>query len=143
MTTGGYSIYPGRSNVRSVGPQVSIAKDGRFSLNKAATKAFHEEAVERVLLKWNPSATRIALQDIKKKDARAFTVNYGKDGQRRGAGFNAKAFLESYVGYDLAKGRAFEAEWNPDERQLEFAVDAACLKNSKHTEMSVRTTKRA
>jgi hypothetical protein len=127
-----YVIYDGRPNMRAVGPQVSISKEGRLSLNKVASAIFDKEAVERVLLGWDAQTNHIALHKIIKKDARARVVRYGKDG--RGAAFNAKDFLESFVGYDLSsRGRAFLAEWNADEATLEFAIEPAHLTRAKKT----------
>ena len=139
----GYVIYPGRTNTRSSGPQISITTMGRFSLNKTSTAIFSDAIVERVILLWDKSSNRIALQKIAKKDKRSVPVRYPTKDGKGGAGFNAKDFVENYVGFDLSSGHTYEAQWNAEEGLLEFQIEAVHLKKAKQPLTAIGSAKKA
>jgi len=105
--------------VRRVGtPSVTFNKLGRISLNKAATAVLEKDAVEFVLLLWDPTKRHVGIRPITKKDQRAYRVAYGKKGN--GAGFSAKTFMD-HIGYDNSESRSTLARW--DEGESMFIVE--------------------
>jgi hypothetical protein len=87
----------------------------RLQLNKAATVKLEKEAVENVLLLWDPDLNKIALRSISKKDPRAYKVKYGVKGN--GAGFSAKTFFD-YIGLDTSETKSLPLD--PGEGDILF-----------------------
>jgi hypothetical protein len=97
---------------RSGTPAITFNKLGRLSMNKSATARLEKDAVEFVLVLWDPSKRQIGIRPITKKDPRAYRLAYGKKGN--GAGFSAKTFMD-YVGYDYKESRSFPIRWDESE----------------------------
>jgi len=105
--------------VRRIGsPSVTFNKLGRISLNKAATAVLERDAVEFVLVLWDPAKLQVGIRPITKKDQRAYRLAYGKKGN--GAGFSAKTFLD-HIGYDNSESRSTPLRW--DEGESMFIAD--------------------
>lgn len=68
-----------------------------------------KNAMENVLLMWNPEDRQIGVRNVMKKDARAYTLRFAK--KQYGAGFGARSFL-NHIGYDFSETRTFACEWN-------------------------------
>lgn len=113
-----YEIFS--KKVRRTGtPSVTFTKIARFALNKAATAKLEKEAVEYVLLLWDPELNKVALRSISKKDPRAYRITYGVKGN--GAGFSAKTFFD-YIGLDLSETRSIPVESGEGDILFEFQV---------------------
>lgn len=109
-----YEIFSRK--VRRTGtPSVTFTKMARLQLNKAATVKLEKEAVENVLLLWDPDLNKIALRSISKKDPRAYKVKYGVKGN--GAGFSAKTFFD-YIGLDTSETKSLPLD--PGEGDILF-----------------------
>jgi hypothetical protein len=104
-----------RKAQRSTEPTVTISKLGRIGFNRATTRMLVNNQTQQVLLMWDSETKRVGIKAISKRDARAYTVHYGKD--NAWSGFAAKTFFE-HVGYDYSKTSSFPCEWNADERML-------------------------
>ena len=109
---------------RSGSPFVTLNKLGRLSMNKTATARLEHEAVESVLLLWDPSKRQIGIRPITKKDPRAYKLAYGKKGN--GAGFSAKTFMD-YIGYDYKESRSVPVRWDEGESMFIGEVPAEYL----------------
>src|ERR1700752_1100262 len=112
---------------RSGTPSVTFNKLGRISLNKTATSVLEKDAVEFVLLLWDPSKRQGGIRPITKKDQRAYRLAYGKNGN--GAGFSAKTFLD-HIGYDYAESRSTPVRWDEGESMFIAEVPADYLRTS-------------
>ena len=66
---------------RSGTPAVTFNKLGRISLNKTATAILERDAVEFVLLLWDPIKRQVGIRPITKKDQRAYRLSLRKEGQ--------------------------------------------------------------
>jgi len=126
-----YEIYA-RKTKRMGSPMVTFSTLGRISLNKAGTARFEKEVVEFVILMWDPSAHKVGIRPISKKDPRGYRVSYGKKGN--GAGFSAKTFLD-YIEYDYGESRSFQTEWNDQENMFEFEIPVEHLKDSRQRKL--------
>jgi len=97
---------------RSGNPSLTFNKLGRISLNKTATAKLEIDAVEFVLLLWDPTRRQVGIRPITKKDQRAYRLAYGKKGN--GAGFSAKTFMD-HIGYDYSESRSTPVRWDEGE----------------------------
>ncbi len=97
---------------RGGNPSITFNKLGRLALNKPATAKFEQDAVEFVLLLWDPVKRQIGIRPITKKDNRSYRLAYGKRGN--GAGFSAKTFFD-YIGIDYSESRQFPVRWDEGE----------------------------
>jgi hypothetical protein len=109
-----------REFARTTEPKVTITSLGRFSINNSATVLLKKNpSVEFVLLLWDKSTNRVAIQPAKKGDLRAYPLKaYGPKG-RSGTGFSAVTFIK-FIGYDCSKTHSFPAEW--DDNMLTFTI---------------------
>ncbi len=107
----GWEIFT-RKVRRSGSPSITFNKLGRIALNKTATATLEKDAVEFVLLLWDPVKRQVAIRPITKKDQRAYKLAYGKNGN--GAGFSAKTFMD-YIGYDFLESRSIPVRWDEGE----------------------------
>src|SRR5579863_2204176 len=95
-----YEIFTKTYNRRDNPPTLSISgKSGRLGCNKASAELLRKHYTGHVLLMWDPEAQKIAIQPIKKKDARAFRVTFNKGG---GAAIAAKSFCD-FIGIDYSE----------------------------------------
>jgi hypothetical protein len=109
---------------RSGTPSVTFNKLGRISLNKTATSVLEKDAVEFVLLLWDPAKRQVGIRPITKKDQRAYRLAYGKKGN--GAGFSAKTFMD-HIGYDYSESRSTPVRWDEGESMFIAEVPADYL----------------
>lgn len=117
-----------RKTRRSGAPAITFNKLGRLSLNKSATAILEKNAVEYVLLLWDASKHQIGVRPITKRDARAYTLSYGKKGN--GAGFSAKTFMD-HIGYDYTESRSYPAKWDEVEDTFVAEVPEAHLQGGR------------
>lgn len=110
-------------------PTISFARNGQIRFNQPAASVLQKDAVENVLLLWDPDAKKVAIKSISnKKDTRAYRIRYSSN--NNGAGFSAKTFLD-YVGIDYSERRSMQVDVNPDREMLiEFAIPEGSLKKS-------------
>jgi hypothetical protein len=101
-----------RKTPRRGTPSITFNKLGRIALNKTATVKFENDAVEYVLLLWDPSKRQVGIRPITKKDARSYRLAYGKKGN--GAGFSAKTFMD-HIGFDYTESRSVGVKWDEGE----------------------------
>lgn len=113
-----YAIYE-RTNTRVSTPTITLATNGRIILNVAATRIFHGNAVEFVLLLFDKDQEKIALRPISKKDKRAYKITYPKN--LNGCSFSGKGFLD-FAKVDYSKKRSFPAVWNENDGLLELSL---------------------
>jgi len=101
-----------RKTTRRGNPSITFNKLGRIALNKTATARFENDAVEFVLLLWDPAKRQVGIRPITKKDPRSYRLAYGKKGN--GAGFSAKTFMD-HIGYDATESRSVPVRWDESE----------------------------
>ncbi len=124
----GFEIYS-RKIQRGGTPSVSFTTLGRLAFNKAATALFEKNAVEKVLLLWDPEKRLIGIRPITKTDPRAYKVHYGKRGN--GCGFSAVTFLK-YIGYSRkGETQTLPAKWNEQEEMFIVEVPEQLLENER------------
>jgi hypothetical protein len=133
----GYKVFE-RKIIRTGNPTLSIGKLGRFGLNAFSAKYFRDTAVEFVLLLWDEETRRLALRPTSKKDGKAFTLKYDKQGRGAGAGFFAKSFLE-YINYDYSTTRTLPAEWNENQGILEVQIPDEAFRAEKESKVFTLT----
>jgi hypothetical protein len=105
-----WQIYEKTRERRAGEPIMSISKKfGRFSFSSSAAEIMRKNAIESVLLMWNPESLQIGIRNVMKKDARAYSLHFAK--KQYGAGFGARSFL-NHIGYDYSVTRSFPCEWN-------------------------------
>jgi len=110
---------------RSGTPAVTFNKLGRISLNKTATAILERDAVEFVLLLWDPIKRQVGIRPITKKDQRAYRLAYGKKGN--GAGFSAKTFMD-HIGYEYSESRSTPVRWDEGESMFIAEVPVEYLR---------------
>jgi hypothetical protein len=96
-------------------------------MNKTATATLESEAVEFVLLLWDPMKRQMGIRPITKKDQRAYRLAYGKKGN--GAGFSAKTFMD-HIGYDYSESRSTPVRWDEGESMFIAEVPAEYLRDN-------------
>lgn len=115
-----YEIFTKRVT-RNNAPAITIGTSGRIGLNKTAAELLSKEAVDHVLLMWDSEHRKIGIRPIRKKDPRAYRVNFSVN--KSGAGIAAKAFCD-YIGYDYqVSSKKFRAEWNETESAIEIDLN--------------------
>lgn len=129
----GWEIFE-RKVRRSGSPAITFNKLGRLSMNKTATVRLERDAVEFVLLLWDPSKRQIGIRPITKRDPRAYRLAYGKKGN--GAGFSAKTFMD-YVGYDYKESRSFPLRWDEGESMFTGEIPAEVLEQQRQQPLLV------
>ena len=130
-----YKVFE-KKIVRNSSPTLSIGKFGRIGLNRSSAKYFRDTAVELVLLLWDEDARRIALRPTSKKDNKAYTLRFDKEGLGSGAGFFAKSFFH-HIGYDYGETRIMPAEWNENQQILEVQLPDEAFSTSTSKEATV------
>lgn len=120
-----YEIFT-RKVRRMASPSVTFNKMGRLQFNKAATSRLEKDAVENVLLLWDPGARKVAIRSISKKDPRSYKIAYGIKGN--GAGFSSKTFFD-YIGLDYSETRSVPVEIGDGDILLEFQIPEDYFKN--------------
>lgn len=134
-----------REVIRTTDPRVTITNLGRFSINNSATNLLRGivgagvQSEMRVLLLWDKSTNRIAIQPAKKDDHRSYPLKtYGPKG-RSGTGFSAVTFL-NYINYNFTETHRYAAEMNGS--MLVFTVPGESIKGGVPTEPPGETTAR-
>jgi hypothetical protein len=108
-----WQIYEKTRERKATEPTMTISKKfGRFSFNSSAAAIMKKNAMETVLLMWNPEALQIGIRNVMKKDPRSYNLHFAK--KQYGASFGARSFL-NYIGYDYSASRPFRCEWNEQE----------------------------
>jgi hypothetical protein len=118
-TAGGYETFTGSPDGRgrrSLSPRVSIDPTGRIMMNKAVMALLTDNRVEHVTLLWDRKEKRIAFKPSDGSEPHARKLIF----YRNTCGFSAKAFLVAFVGLDLNRAVAFDAEWS--DGMLSFSI---------------------
>lgn len=119
-----WQIYEKTREKRSSSPTLTISKKyGRFAFNSSAAEIMKQNAMETVLLMWNPENLQVGIRNVMKKDSRAYLLRFAK--KQYGAGFGARSFL-NHIGYDYSTTRSFPCEWNEHEGifTIQLSMDA-------------------
>lgn len=133
-----YEVFA-RTVRRTGAPSVTLTRLGRIALSKSAYQLMEKQAVEYVLLMWDPVGRKVALKPSNKKDGRAYELHAH---HRGGAGFSAVTFLE-HIGFDMKSGsRQCPAEWNDDQGILEVNVAEADINSKQPSLMPLETVGR-
>jgi hypothetical protein len=106
-----WEIFTRKTSRRGT-PSITFNRLGRIALNKTATAKFENDAVEFVLLLWDPSKRQVGIRPITKKDQRSYRLAYGKKGN--GAGFSAKTFMD-HIDFDYEESRSVPVRWDESE----------------------------
>jgi hypothetical protein len=105
-----WQIYEKTRERKASDPIMTISKKfGRFAFNSSAAEIMRKNAMETVLVMWDPENLQIGIRNVMKKDARAYTLHFAK--KQYGASFGARSFL-NYIGYDYSVTRNFPCKWN-------------------------------
>lgn len=122
-----YEIFSRKVN-RMGTPSVTLNKMGRIQFNKAATAKLEKEAVEYVLVLWDPISNKVGIRQITKKDPRSYKIAYGVKGN--GGGFSAKTFFD-YIGLDYSQSRQLPVDMGQGELLMEFQIPDDCFSKRK------------
>lgn len=110
-----YEVFTRKVN-RSGSPTIGFSKLGQLQFNQSAARILQKDAIEHVLLLWDPATRHMAVKSISnKKDPRAYHIKYLTQGN--GAGFSAKTFLD-YIGVDITERRSVPVEINTNNDML-------------------------
>ena len=111
-----YEIFT-RKTPRMGNPVLSFSKIGQIAFNQFAARLLQKEAVEFVLLMWDPQERKIGIKSTggNKKDPRAYRVRYNEKGN--GASFSAKTFLD-YIGVNYSERKAIPVEINANSEMV-------------------------
>jgi hypothetical protein len=132
-----WQIYEKTKSRRSSEPTMTVSKKfGRLSFNASAAELMKLNAMETVLLMWNPETRQIGVRNVMKKDARSYTLRFSK--KQYGAGFAARTFL-NHIGYDYSVTRSFPCEWNEQDGifVIQLTEDAFSQKPGRVSKMPV------
>gem|GEM_PF-1168876 len=116
-----YEVFDNKAT-RLGSPALTIATDGRFSLNADAGDLLKELGAKFVHLLWDAEARRIALRPLTRADSRSYKLSV-PNAHKRGMVVSASTFLR-YIGWPLSKRVTLPAEWNGKERILEVVLPA-------------------
>ena len=120
-----FEIFSRKS--RRIGtPAVAITKIGTFAFNKSAADILQKEAIEYLLLMWDPETNSIGMKSTSnKKDPRAYRMRYMGT---NGATFSAKTFFDHY-GIDYSDRNVIPIELSTDKEVfVEFKIPEQLLK---------------
>lgn len=122
-----FEIYTKERQSKSLTPMLSIsAKLGRCTLNRAAAEMFDKEAVQTVLLLWDPDTHRMAIRPITNKDPRSFNIRYARDKKSKrttGAAFSGVMFLK-HIGYSMSDTKSYQVKWVSEQAHFEVQFPA-------------------
>jgi hypothetical protein len=113
-----------RTNVRVETPTLSLAPEGRITVNAAACRLLRGAGVKAVVLLWDELTHRIALKAVSKGDRDAFAVSMTDD---RSGSLRAKSFF-THVGWSAPSRQTIPATWNESEKMLEAMLPPGFLK---------------
>jgi len=133
-----YEIFT-RKTPRMGTPSVTLNSYGRMQFNKPATARLEKEAVEYVLLLWDPELQKVGVRSIGKKDPRAYRVAYGAKGN--GAGFSTKTFFD-YIRLDYSESKSIPVQMGDGDILLEFQIPEECFLKNGQPSLVGGTTKR-
>ena len=134
-----WQIYEKTTARRSSDPTLTISKKfGRLGFNATAAEQMKKNAMETVLLMWDPENRQIGIRNVMKKDPRAYTLHFSK--KQYGAGFAARTFL-NHIGYDYSETRSFPCEWNEQDGifVVQLSDEAFVQKTARVTKLPVAT----
>jgi len=137
-----WQIYEKTRERKATEPIMTISKKfGRLAFNSPAAEIMKKNAMESVLLMWNPENLQIGIRNVMKKDARAYSLHFAK--KQYGASFGARSFL-NHIGYDYSETRKFSCEWNEQDGifVVQLTLDAFASKSGQRiTKMPVNRSK--
>jgi hypothetical protein len=108
-----------RQIIRTGEPAVTIGKMGRIGLNMLATGMLESHKATHVVLLFDKETGQCAVKMATSKDEGAYTLTYND--KSNGSGFSAVTFL-NFIGYDWRETRAFNAEWDEEEKMFLFTI---------------------
>jgi len=123
-----YETFTGTRNAPSKGPWVRVNREGRFSLNKAATALMRDGSVRWICLKSDRTSKKIAFQKLTKPAQGSVEIKYRNEAGT--SGFNSKSFAQ-WSGLDLTKSNTYPVDWNRELNALEFCIENGPRKTSK------------
>ncbi len=129
-----YEIFT-RKIARMGTPVLSFSKIGQLTFNQSAARILQKDAVEYVLLMWDPEAKKLAIKTTSnKKDSRAYRIRYNDKGN--GASFSCKTFLD-YVGIDYYERKRLPIEINAgNEIIVEAKIPESMFKKALQTPLA-------
>jgi hypothetical protein len=113
-----YKVFDKRF-VRDLPPAVTITAAGRLGLNADLTRMFKKNAVESVLLLFDPEKRKIAIQPAASKDKRSYRLAYAPDLSQ--ASMSAMRFLKT-IGWDGKAHIRIPVTWDERNSLLEFTM---------------------
>ncbi len=127
-----YAVFE-RKTPRLGSPAITFTKIGQIAFNQAASRILQKEALETLLLLWDPKEKKLALKSTaNKKDARAYTIRFNDKGN--GASFSAKTFLD-YAGIDYRERRPLPININANsEYFVELEIPESHLSKPEKTD---------
>lgn len=108
-----------RTSIRVEEPALSLAPDGRITLNAAAARVLAEAGVKSVLLLWDRTNNKIAIKATPKGDQNAYMVSFTRG--REAGSLRTKLFF-NYIGWSARQRKMLPATWYPKERMLEVTL---------------------
>jgi len=126
MVTMGYEVYK-RTGARVETPTLSIAPDGRITINAAAVRIARESRVKSVVLLWDWTNHRLAIKMTQAGDRNSYALSLatGHSGSVR-----ARSFLR-YIGWRARNRETVPATWNEKERMFEAILPAEHLESER------------
>jgi hypothetical protein len=109
-----------RKNVRVEESTLSILGGEKIAVNVAAGRILRNNGIKSVVVLWDRSACRIALQAAQKSDKNSYLASFGRGDA---ATFATKAFLK-HIGWSTKERQTVSATWNGTQKMLEAKLPA-------------------
>jgi hypothetical protein len=113
----GYEIFK-RTGARVETPTLSIAPDGRITINAAAVRIARESRVKSVVLLWDATHHRLAIKITQRSDPNSYALSIGSS---HSGSLRAKEFFK-HLGWQAKKRETIPATWNEKERMFEATL---------------------
>ncbi len=122
-----YEIFE-RTGARVETPTLSIAPDGRITINAAAVRIARESRVKSVVLLWDSTNHRLAIKIAQRGDANSYALSIAPSSHS--GSLRAKSFLK-YIGWKARKREMIPATWNDKERMFEATLPIEHLESER------------
>ena len=123
----GYEVFK-RTGARVETPTLSIVPDGRIAINAAAVRIVREGRITSVLLLWDPTNHRLALEAAQRGDKNSYAVSIAPSSHS--GSLRAKSFL-SHIGWKARRREMIPALWNEKERMFEATLPLEHLESER------------
>jgi hypothetical protein len=124
-----------RTSVRVEEPALSMAPEGRITLNAAAARVLAEAGVKSVLLLWDRTNYKLAIKATAKGDQNAYAVSFTRG--RQAGSLRAKMFF-NHIGWSARQRKMLPATWDPKQRMLEVTLPHNLVSSDRNNDTKQR-----